>query len=143
MSCTGCDGVARAGGGLLEEDSCGYCGGQDQTCALPPRVGLHPFPVDLVCQQLPSSKVVMAQVWWVAARNKSSADFLAVCPAGDCFLPHKDVFFHSTRSRRSRNGLPKKSKRRINIKNSPGAKGVTEWRAAPAPEGAPALCAMP
>ena len=73
--------------------------------------------------------------------SRSALQVIALQVNYDSFPPHKDVFFHNTRSRTSRNGLPKKSKRRINVRNSPEAK-VTEWLAAPAPEGAPALCAV-
>jgi len=94
-SCTGCDGVARPGGGL-EEDSCGNCGGTDSSCRRPPRVGLEPVPVDFICPG-PASGValprVQGEVWWAAPSNKSSADFIAICPssAPPVYAPHTCV----------------------------------------------------
>ena len=74
VSCTGCDGVARTDGGL-KYDSCGNCGGEDDSCALPPKVGLLPYPADFAC----GNKIAF---WWTAPSNKSSSDFIALCEGG-------------------------------------------------------------
>ena len=78
-TCLGCDGVPLAEGGAVE-DSCGKCGGADYSCSLAPRLGLLPYPVDALCQ-LTGSRHVSGSFWWTAPSNKSSADFVAVCPA--------------------------------------------------------------
>eukprot|EP00960_Hanusia_phi_P064858 765942-Hanusia_phi.AAC.1 len=73
-SCTGCDGIARPDGGM-KYDSCGNCGGEDDSCALPPKVGLLPYPADFACGSTLS-------FWWTAPSNRSSSDFIAVCFGG-------------------------------------------------------------
>ena len=72
------------------------------SCALPPALGLLPYPTKEICLQAGSGLSrgrAVSQVWWAAESNRSSADFVAVCPGGAarayspiaCLLVETDV----------------------------------------------------
>ena len=129
QSCVGCDGVLRSG---VVRDACGICGGFDDSCGLPPALGLLPYPTKDLCLQAGSGESpgrAVSQVWWAAESNRSSADFVAVCPDGEarafsptaCLLVETDL--QAPGSGRGRRGVLE-----LDLELTPGVWGLRYCR---------------
>ena len=102
------------------------------SCALPPALGLLPYPTKEICLQAGSGLSrgrAVSQVWWAAESNRSSADFVAVCPGGAarayspiaCLLVETDV--QAPGSGRGRRGVLE-----LDLELTPGVWGLRYYR---------------